>query len=95
MAAHQEYVPTHVAEGAVLSPTGTSLSYDKTQFHQILFGGDQLSVARSRSTKILRCTHDKATDRLEGLVPVPEDWHTRMTFMKVSTITLHGQDASR
>ena len=31
----------------------------------------------------VRMSQDKAKDRLEGIVPVVEDWHARMTLMKV------------
>ena len=45
-----------------------------------MIGGDQLTVARICGTQALCDTHDKAFDRLEGLTPIVEDWHTRMTF---------------
>ena len=84
MKVHQDYVPVNVAKGVLTLSNGSSESYNDTTFHEILFGGDQLTVARARGTKTMRCTHDRATDRLEGLTPVVEDWHTRMTVMKVS-----------
>ena len=54
--------------------------------YKILLGGDQLiiTVARVRGAQALRMSQDKAKDRLEGVVPVDEDWHARMTLMKVS-----------
>ena len=36
---------------------------------------------------MLRDTQDKKVDRFEGLVPVIEDWHSRMMFMKVNLIS--------
>ena len=47
-----------------------------------LFGGDQLTCARARSAK---CRQDSATaiERLEGLLPVIEDWHTKMCHFEV------------
>ena len=59
------------------------VEFDDTRFHSVLFGGDQLTVTRIRGTQTLRDTQDKAIDRLEGVIPVVEDWHTRMTLMKV------------
>ena len=61
--------------------------FDDSQFHSNLFGGDQLTVARIRGVQALRDTQDKKVDRFEGLVPVIEDWHSRMTFMKVNLIS--------
>lgn len=77
------YVPTAAAEGTHTLPSGHQVSFDDSKFHEILFGGDQLTVARARGAQVLRSTHDKAVSRLTGLVPVIEDWHARMTMMKV------------
>ena len=49
-----------------------------------MFGGDQLTVARIRGTQALRNTQDKASDHLQGLIPVVEDWHSRMPLVDVS-----------
>ena len=49
-----------------------------------------LTSARIRGTQALRSTEDKAVERLEGIVPVTEDWHSRMTLMKVS-VEVHTQ----
>lgn len=76
-------VPTTAHVGHYSLPSGDIMDFDDTRFHKILFGGDQLTVARIRGTQALRDTQDKPTDRLEGVSPVVEDWHTRMTLMKV------------
>ena len=68
----------------ILLPNGSEIEIDNTQFHPILFGGDQLTVARIRGTKVLRDTHDTPSERFEGIVPVVEDWHARMALLKVS-----------
>ena len=48
-----------------------------------LFGGDQLTCARARSAK--RHHQDSATplEKLDGLEPVVEDWHTKMCLFEV------------
>jgi len=51
--------------------------------HPVLFGGDQLTVERSRNIQNVLSTSDTASARLEGLVPVAEDWHTKMCLYKV------------
>ena len=80
---YMTFVPTLPGEGHYKLPNGSSMRFDATTFFPILFGGDQLTVARMRGTQSLRDTQDKPFDRLEGVHPVVEDWHTRMTFLKV------------
>ena len=55
-------------------------------YHKLLLGGDQLTIAHSRSSISIRADHDLAREHLEGLLPVVEDWHTKMTLVKVSNI---------
>ena len=80
---HTKYVPTLPSEGSVTLPDGSTRTYDNTTFHKLLFGGDQLTVARARGAAELRSLHAKAVHRLEGVAPVVEDWHARMTLLKV------------
>ena len=80
---YMELVPTLPAEGHHVLPNRSVIDFDDTRFFSILFGGDQLTVARIRGAQSLRDTHDKAIHRLEGVLPVIEDWHTRMTLLKV------------
>lgn len=82
-------VPTLDIEGHLSLPNGNSLDFDDTRFYKIFLGGDQLTVARARGAQALRASHDRPIDRLEGIVPVIEDWHSRMTFMKVLR-TIHA-----
>ena len=79
-----QFVATVPKEGRVLLPNGSFLDYDNTRFFRILVGGDQLTAARIRGTQAQRHLQDKAVDRLEGVIPVVEDWHARMALMKVS-----------
>ena len=83
-------VPTRPCTGHHVLPNGSVLDFDDTRFFPILFGGDMLTSARIRGTQALRSTEDKAVERLEGVVPVTEDWHSRMTLMKVS-VEVHTQ----
>lgn len=80
---YMKLVPTREAEGQHTLPNGVNISFDDTRFHEILIGGDQLTVARVRGAQAIRDTHDKRVDRFEGVIPVVEDWHARMTFLKV------------
>ena len=84
LAHYMKLVPTVEAEGHLRLPNGSVIDFDDTRFSSILFGGDQLTVARIRGTQALRDTQARRVDRFEGVVPVVEDWHSRMTLMKVS-----------
>ena len=54
--------------------------------HRTLLGGDQLTVSRCRSAKMARCNEDIPEERFDGFIPVVEDWHARLTLMRVSMI---------
>lgn len=80
----QKYVPTIVKQQTTLLPNGEPFTSDCTEMWQVLFGGDQLTVARCKGAAAIRSSHLTASERLEGVIPVLEDWHSRMTFLKVS-----------
>ena len=77
----QKYVPMKKATGTMLLPNRNVLEFDDTKAFGILFGGDQLTVARAHGAAALRCNHETVCDRLEGLEPVIEDWHARLTYV--------------
>ena len=82
---YMSVVPTVNMEGKMNLPNGEILDYDDTRFFSILFGGDQLTVPHVHVVQVQTDTHEKCVDRIEGLLlPVFEDWHARMTLMKVS-----------
>ena len=82
-------VPTLPADGHKVLPNGSILEFDNTQFSQVLIGGDQLTAARIRGTQANRVTQDMPIDRLQGLLAVTEDWHSRMALIKVSLFKLN------
>ncbi|XP_064385649.1 uncharacterized protein LOC135334421 isoform X3 [Halichondria panicea] len=79
---YMELVPALSCEGKFTLGNGTTITFDDTRLWEVLFGGDQLTVARIRGTQTLRDTEESPGDRLEGIIPVVEDWHTRMTFLR-------------
>ena len=79
----KKLVPTLPKMETLPLPDGKCIEYDDTRFAKVILGGDQLTVARVRGTQALRKTEAKAVDRLEGIAPVTEDWHARMTLVKV------------
>ena len=74
-----EYVPTASPDCA---SDGGSDSIQENSF-PILFGGDQLTTERARTVKNILSNSDSASSRLEGLIPVSEDWHAKMCLYKV------------
>ena len=74
---YMKLVPTARADGFLQLRDGHTVPFDDTRFDVKLLGGDQLTVARVRSTQALLDTLDSATQRCEGIVPVIEDWHAR------------------
>jgi len=67
-----------------------TLSYDNITFCEILLGGDQLTMARVSGVQNLHIGHETALDRLEGLVPVVEDWHARVILLEVHMLIQSG-----
>ena len=80
-----QYVPTLTSKESLQLP-GSSESVDVTtdQFHYVLFGGDMLTAKRARGGKYIRSNSERGKDRLEGLIPVVEDWHGKVCLLGVS-----------
>lgn len=49
LAEYMKLVPRVEATGHHQLPNGSTIDYDDTRFHEILFGGDQLTVAHIRA----------------------------------------------
>ena len=76
------YVPSTPTVTTVALCGGTLEPRDTNQ-HKILLGGDQLTAARARGAQALGCNHGTREDRLVGLIPTVEDWHTRVILLQV------------
>ena len=63
------------------------ISISKTKLHPILLGGDQLTASRARGAKKAKVNSFESESRLDGLIPMAEDWHTRLNFIEVSVIS--------
>ena len=79
-----DYVPTTCHEEERRISTGDSVTSQKHSFHRVILGRDQLTTARAQGSQKIRMNSDTALDRLEGLLPVTEDWHTRLCLLVVS-----------
>ena len=78
-----EYVPTkHVVVERTLVSGEMKMMEDHAMC-KTLIGGDQLTVVRVRGSAAARVDHQTKKDRLEGFVPIIEDWHAKQCLMKV------------
>ena len=51
--------------------------------HKVLVGGDQLTVARMKGSKSMLEDSQHDARRLDGFIPVVEDWHTKVCLLEV------------
>ena len=84
------YVPTKEVIDKKLLSSGQIINKEDYRFCKILMGGDQLTVARARGSSAARVDHRTAKDRLNGLIPIIEDWHAKQCLLKVSFKTIHA-----
>lgn len=49
-----------------------------------------LTAARARESKAIRSNSIRGKDRLDGIIPVVEDWHAKLCFLEVKHISLHN-----
>ena len=81
------YVPLTVKEvSATIASTGEEVPLTETRCHQVLLGGDHLTVARARSAIRSVGNSDSSSQKLSGVIPVVEDWHAKLTLLSVSPI---------
>ena len=80
---HDKYVPSIPFHNSITLHDGSTRTYDNTQFHNLLVGGDQFTAARARGAITLRLLHSNPVHHLDGITPIVEDWHARMTLVKV------------
>lgn len=80
----QQYVPSKRISELFQVSESKEVAIEIDYFCHILFGGDQLTVACARGAQGVLCNSHNGFDRLEGLVPVVEDWYAKVTLMKVN-----------
>ena len=67
----------------------------ETVLSNILFGGDQLTAARARGAIRAMSNGSKAATRLQGMIPVSEDWHAEVAFLGVIWKYFYNVDSAR
>ena len=81
-----QYIPIIEYAREVFIPSlNQSVNIKMEQVHPILFGGDQLTAASARGVKMAMSNGCSAVKRLQGLVPVIEDWHAQVVLLEVGT----------
>lgn len=70
--------------------TDEELKITGDHFSHVLFGGDQLTVARARGSERVRMNSDNGVSRLEGLIPVIEDWHAKVVLLHLHGDLMHA-----
>jgi len=78
-----KYIPVIPSDDLRMLPNGQMVPHKDFKVHCIPVTGDQVTVARIRGARAARHGSEKKLDRLEGIVPFVEDWHTRQTMMMV------------
>ena len=81
-----EYVPTKLVVTEKTLVSGEVKRMEDYAMYKNLIGGDQLTVARVRGSAAARVDHQTKKDRLEGFVPVVEDWHAKQCLLKVNWV---------
>lgn len=80
----QKYVPHKKTTNLVYVPsTEDVVITESAKYQPVLFGGDQLTAARARGAITAMVNHPTPENRLEGIVPVVEDWHVLVVLLEV------------
>ena len=60
------------------------MTISKTDFHTLIFGGDQLTAKRACGGQTIRANSVEDEHKLFGLLPAAEDWHAKVALLSVS-----------
>lgn len=67
------------------SQTGQeTVKFVEKKYRTTIVSGDQLTFSRIHGSQKIRGNSDTSEQRLDGLLPVSGDWHSKMCFMEVS-----------
>jgi len=84
-----EYVPKKSYQLTFYLPE-EDFVVSEDSYHRLLLGGDQLTTCCSRGARTARRHDDVTSERFDGLIPMTEDWHARMTLTRVIVISDFG-----
>ena len=81
----QRYCPAVKTLEIVDNGDGTTSECESLKHYQILFDGDQLTIARARGAIRLRENH-APDEQINSFQPAITDWHSQMTLVSVSIV---------
>ena len=84
---HEKYVPTVEKTVEYNIPSIQTTETIKTAYyHKIIVGGDQLTACRIRTCNCQEAMKnaDDVHWKVDGIIPVIEDWHAMMCLLLVS-----------
>lgn len=81
-----KYVPVKQVKRVLSVPGEENIQIEDEDYWSTLFGGDLLSVVRTRGVQRIRSNSDTRKGKLDGLLPVAEDWHEKLCFMEVCCV---------
>ncbi len=79
----QQYVPVKEIQRERSVPGRGKLIVNDQLYLTIPVGGDYLSVVRARGSQLIRSNSECSRDKLEGMLPVAEDWHAKLCLLEV------------
>ena len=86
----QKYVPCVKKQVDLEVPsTGEHMAVELVDNYDILLGGDLLTSFRAREVQRIMAYSDQPHLRCDCLLPVTEDWHTRLCLLEVSLININ------
>ncbi len=83
-----KYVPVKQVRKVLSVPGEESIEIEDEDYWLTLFGGDLLSVVRTRGAQGIRGNSETRKGKLDGLLPVAEDWHGKQCFMEVCCVVI-------
>ena len=83
----QQYIPSKEVEQELIVPSQagqeTVVKFVEKKYATTVVSGDQLTVSRICGSQRIRGNSDTSEQRLDGFLPVSDDWHAKMYFMEV------------
>ena len=79
-----QYVPLHEIHSTITTEeTPEKEPVTVEILHKLLLGGDLLTAIRAKGAQRIRKNSEHPVGRLQGFIPVAEDWHAKVVLMEV------------
>ena len=77
-------MPAVTIDNSVVDPeTDERIIIRSQKLRPVLFGGDQLMAERIHECRRTRSNATNTAEKLQGLLPVIEDWYSKVALWKV------------